>query len=625
MPPPLHDVQHRLAEEAFRAGRPDLAGELLRGAARAAPVPADEAERLYSEAMRHLNADAAASAEPLLLRAICGKPDAAAWHEALGVIFAKQGRFAEAAVTFRVALRLAPTSTRTWHNLALAYQDLKQWSAAEAALREGLKHDDGATPTLKLALINAWNELKKPDEAEQLARATAAKYPRSAAVWTALGILLAQAKKPDESVAALREAVALEPDNAEAHSNLAAALGKLKRWPECEIACRAAIRLDPRHAMAWGNLGNCLRDQARYVEAEPALRETLRLNPRDADAAGNLALTLATVGQHAEGLTWYDRSLEWKPANPEVRFNRSLTRLALGDFEAGWPDYESRWETEQLAENRRSFPVPFWDGGPLGGKTILLHCEQGAGDTLQFARFATVLAERGATVLIQAAPALAGLLRTVLGVARVIDEPRAEVTFHCHSPLLSLPYRLGIRVETIPAPVPYVSAPSDLLRKWKERLAPVKGFKVGIAWQGNPKHIGDRGRSVKLAQFAPLAAIPGVTLCSLQKGPGQEQLAGSKIRVLNLGSEIAGDFGDTAALIGNLDLVIAVDTSVIHLAGALGRPVWTAIAFNGDWRWLKDRDDTPWYPTMRLFRQRTLGDWDEVFARIAGELRKVVG
>ena len=619
----LHAVQHRLAEEAFRAGRPDLAGELLRGAARTAPVSAGDADRLYSEAMRHLGAGDAPAAEPLLQRALRGKPDAAVWHEALGVIVAKQGRFAEAAATFRVALRLAPTSARTWHNLALAYQDLKQWPAAEAALREGLKHDDGSTPTLTLALIGAWNELKKPDEAEQLARATAAKFPRSAAVWTALGILLAKAKKSDESVAALREAVALEPDSAETHSNLAAALGKLKRWPECEVACRAAIRIDPRHALAWGNLGNCLRDQGRYEEAEPALRETLRLNPRDADAAGNLALTLATVGRHAEGLTWYDRSLEWKPANHEVRFNRSLTRLALGDFEAGWPDYESRWETEQLAENRRSFPVPSWDGSPLDGKTILLHCEQGAGDTLQFARFAAALAERGATVLIQSSPALAGLLRTVPGVSRVIDEPRAEVTFHCHSPLLSLPYRLGVRVETIPAPVPYVSAPSDLLQKWKDRLASVQGIKVGIAWQGNPKHIGDRGRSVKLAQFAPLAAIPGVTLCSIQKGPGQEQLEGSELRILDLGSEIAGDFGDTAALIGNLDLVIAVDTSVVHLAGALGRPVWTAIAFNGDWRWLKDRDDTPWYPTMRLFRQRTIGDWDGVFARLAEELQEL--
>ena len=623
MLPNIHEVLNRLAEEAFRAGLADVAGDLLRQAARTPQNAADDAERLYAEAIRLLNANDPRAAEPLLRQALQRRPDVPAWHEALGVIFAKQARFAEAAATFRVAVRLAPTSPRGWHNLAMAHQDLQQWPAAEAALREGLKHDDGTTPTLHLALIHAWNELKKSAEAIELARAASLKFPTSAAVWTALGILLSKSKAPEESIAAFQRAVKLEPAVAEAHSNLAAALGKLKRWPESEIACREAIRLNPAHAMAWGNLGNCLRDQGRYAEAEPALRETLRLNPTDADAAGNLALTLATVGQHTEGLEWYDRSLLWKPVNAEVRFNRSLTRLALGDFENGWPDYETRWETEQLLGNKRTFPVPLWDGGTLSGRTILLHCEQGAGDTIQFVRFATVLAERGATVLVQTTPALAALLRTVPGITRVIDEPRAEVTFHCHSPLMSLPYRLGMRVETIPAPVPYLVAPADLVEKWRERLGSVAGFKVGIAWQGNPKHIGDRWRSVPLAQFAPLGEIPGVTLCSLQMGPGQEQLQDSPMRILDLGSEITGDFADTAALIANLDLVIAVDTSVVHLAGALGRPVWSAVAFNSDWRWLKGRDDTPWYPTMRLFRQRILGDWDELFARIASQLSSI--
>ena len=189
---------------------------------------------------------------------------------------------------------------------------------------------------------------------------------------------------------------------------------------------------------------------------------------------------------------------------------------------------------------------------------------------------------------------------------------------------MSLPYRLGTLVETIPAPVPYLSAPVELLVKWRRRLAPVPGYKVGIAWQGNPAHIGDRWRSVPLAAFAPLAAVPGVTLCSLQLGPGRGQLDDSPLRILDLGSEIAGGFADTAALIANLDLVIAVDTSVIHLAGALGRPVWVAIGFNGDWRWMKDREDTPWYPTMRLFRQSAMGDWPEAFARIAAALGKAL-
>ncbi len=613
-----HDALNRLAEEAFRAGRADVAGELLRQVARGAA----DAGRLYSEAMRHLNADDPQAAEPLLRAALQQMPDEPAWHEALGVCLAKQRRFAEAAATFRIAVRLAPTSAYAWHNLALAHRDLGQWPAAEAALREGLKHDDGATPDLHLELIHAWQALNKTAEALELATAASAHYPASAAVWTALGILQSKSGAPEESIPAFERAVALEPTNAEAHSNLAAALGRAKRWPACEWASREAIRLNPTQTLAWGNLGNCLRDQGRYAEAEPALREALRLNPRDAEAAGNLGLTLATVGRHAEGLDWYDRSLEWRPGNAEVRFNRSLTRLALGDFARGWPDYEARWETAQLRSSHRDFPVPQWDGGPLAGKTILLHCEQGAGDTIQFVRFAKDLGERGATVLLQTSPALAALLRTAPGVSRVIDEPHAEVTFHCHSPLLSLPYRLGTRVETIPAPVPYLSAPVESMAKWQRRLAPVPGFKIGIVWQGNPSHLGDRWRSVPLAAFAPLAAVPGVTLCSLQLGPGREQLDDSPLRILDLGSEIAGDFADTAALLANLDLVIAVDTSIIHLAGALGRPVWAVLAFNGDWRWLKDRDDTPWYPTMQLFRQSAMGDWAGVFERIAAELKK---
>ncbi|MCU0704709.1 MAG: tetratricopeptide repeat-containing glycosyltransferase family protein [Fimbriiglobus sp.] len=623
-PPTESDVLHHLAEQAFGLGRPDVAGELLRHAARTRPPRDDEKpEALHADGLRLLQAGQLTEAEPRLLRAVQLRPAVADWHEHLAILYARRRQFAEAAVTFRVALRLDPSSAARWNNLAVAYRDLGNLPAAEAAFREAVRRDP-TSHDLRTALVRVLADQNKANEAVAEAERATADLPDSPHTWTALGLRRVARGQYAEAVEPFERAASLSPGVAEGQSNLAAVYGKLKRWAECESAARRAISLDPDHAGAWGNLGNCLRDQGRYEEAAAALTRCLDLRPSDAEAAGNFALTFAALGRHTEALNWYDRSLTLRPDNGEVRFNRSLTYLTLGDYTRGWPEYEYRWHTEAMRGKKRTFPVPEWDGtADLTGKTILLVPEQGLGDFIQFVRFAKGVARRGANVVVQAPPELAALAATVPGVGRaVVADDKAELTLHTHAHLLSLPHLLRVSADNIQGEA-YMSPPPATVAKWKERLKGVPGFRVGIAWQGNPKHSGDRWRSVPLARFAPLAAVPGVTLCSVQKGHGREQMEDVTFPMFDFGEELT-DFADTAGLLVNFDLLIAIDSAVAHLAGATGVRVWTLLAANNDWRWLTDRTDTPWYHSMRLLRQPKLQDWGSVFTEAERQLRAIV-
>ena len=468
------------------------------------------------------------------------------------------------------------------------------------------------------------------------------------------GIALETLDRPGEALASYDRAVALKPDYTEAHFKRANSLQTLGRLAEAVTSFDRAIALDPDNAVACNNRGSALQSLGRLTEACSDFERAIALDPRFAKACSNLGNVLCELGRVDEGLSLYDRAIELNPDLAEAHSNRgnalqdlmrhdealaslaravalkpdfasaywneSLTRLLLGDFEAGWKLYEWRWRVDVP-----NWPaaIPRWHGEePLGGKTIVLHAEQGLGDAIQFCRYAKRVAARGATVLLQVRPALAALLRNVEGVSRVAagGERLSPHDFHC--PLLSLPLAFKTRLETIPTDIPYLLADPKRVGRWHERLGAAP--RVGVVWAGSATHKNDRNRSIALAEM--LRAIPAGLRCwSLQRElrDGDRELLRQRPEIIHLGDELA-DLTDTAALLSQLDLVISVDTAVVHLAGALGRPVWVLLPFAPDWRWLLDRDDSPWYPTARLFRQTAIGDWASVLSRVRDELTATV-
>ena len=419
--------------------------------------------------------------------------------------------------------------------------------------------------------------------------------------------------------------------DARQYNERAIALAKQGNLEEATALFREAVRLWPDFAEAHNNLGLALREQGQLAAAVAQYQQALRLKPNYVNAHYNLGNALQAQGQLAAAVAQYQEALRLQPDYAEAHWNRGLTWLLAGDFEQGWPEYEWRWRTKQMRGFRPSFPQPLWDGSSLSGKTILLWAEQGLGDTLQFVRYAPLVKQQGGTVLLLCPDELGRILQTCVGIDHLVTGDSPLPPFDVQVPLMSLPGILKTTLATVPASIPYLFADAALRQRWQEKLAHYAEFKIGIVWQGNPRfsqpecRVADQRRSMALAQFEPVARLPGVRLFSLQKGYGTEQLTGRKAEwgIVDLGEKIS-DFMDTAAVMMNLDLIISVDTAPLHLAGALGLPVWALLRFAGCWRWLLDREDSPWYPTMRLFRQKHWGDWDEVFGRITEEVKKLL-
>ena len=376
------------------------------------------------------------------------------------------------------------------------------------------------------------------------------------------------------------------------------------------------------------NLANVRSGLQQFGPAEIEYRQAIALAPQNMDAYNNLGTMLQLLGRYGEAMAAFDAALACQPDSAEAHRNRALLRLLLGDYAQGWKEYEWRWRVPE--PGRPSFSQPRWRGEPAAGRTILVWSEQGRGDILQMIRYAPLAKQRsGARLLVQCTPALHELLQTAAGIDRLVNvrEAMAE-SFDYHVPLMSLPEVLGTTIDTIPANIPYLSAQPQRVAHWREQLASYEGFRVGICWQGSQAFVGDAYRSISLEHYAPLADCPGVRLFSLQKGFGYEQLAplAERLRVVDLGASLdegTGAFVDTAAAMKNLDLVITSDTAMAHLAGALGVPVWVALQLAPNWRWHTEGEDSPWYPTMRLFRQTRFHDWTDVFARLAAELAKL--
>jgi Flp pilus assembly protein TadD len=445
-----------------------------------------------------------------------------------------------------------------------------------------------------------------------------------------LGQIAREAGKLDKAVTLFERAVEIRPDSAGLHNSLGSAMGEMGRAGEAERSLRAALRLEPALADAQVNLANLLRRRGDLDEAVALCRSALRLRPELAEAVNTLGTVLQDQGYFPQAAAAYEEAVRLRPHYVEARLNCAMSLLQAGDFARGWEAFEWRKRLPPAATRIAAFRTPAWDGSEAAGRTILVHAEYGLGTTLQFVRYVPLLAERGPRVILECHSALKPLLKSLRGTCAVVEKGEPLPEHDAYVPLLSLPHIFGTVVDTIPAAVPYLSPEPQRLRNWAAKLGGISGLRVGIAWQGSPTYVCDRSRSLPLSSFAPLAAVPGVRLVSLQKGPAEAELASAEcscLEVVNLGHELDRDaaFVDTAAVMQNLDLVVTSDTSVAHLAGALAVPVWVALSHSPDWRWMLGREESPWYPTMRLFRQEQRGAWDSVFRRMAAALEPLTG
>jgi hypothetical protein len=443
----------------------------------------------------------------------------------------------------------------------------------------------------------------------------------SAEAMSNLGLALQAAGRCEEAISSYRNALRLAPDHPEILYNLGNACLELGRDAEALSAYDDVLAIAPGHVGALVNRGNALLRFNRPVEAMASYDAALAAMPGHPQILTNRGHALRRLDRPGEALADFRAALGAAPEFAEAHFEAAMAHLTLGDFDAGWKAYEWRWKTAAFARHRRHSATPPWLGEqPISGKTILLEAEQGFGDTIQFMRYAPLLASRGAKVICAVQPELLPLLGQFDGVTvTACGAPLAPFDLHC--PLLSLPLALQTRRATIPASVPYLSATAERLDYWRDRLPPAQR-RAGFVWSGSPSHKNDNNRSIALARLAGLFEDAPLQCLGLQtdlRAADREVLAGLP-GLIDLGQGIR-DFADTAAIIALLDVIVSVDTAAAHLAGALGKPVMILLPHAADFRWMRGRDDTPWYPTAKLFRQPAFGDWDSVIARVGDELR----
>jgi tetratricopeptide (TPR) repeat protein len=524
-------------------------------------------------------------------------------------------RFEEAMASFDKALALNPVFVDALNNRGITLQKLDKQEDALASFARAL----ALRPNYPEALSNcgkALSVLGRNDEAlvsYDRARALKPHYPEAL---HGKGLVLQALGRHEEAVACYRQALALKPDDSETFNNLGVALLKTKCYTDALANCDQALALRPDFHEAFSNRGAILLALGRYAEALASIDQALALKPDFVEALINSGNTLQALRRHAEAIERYRRAVAITPGYPGALYNESLAHLCLGDFQAGWEQYEFRW-TRKEAPEQRPFKSPKWLGGnAIVGKRLLLWAEQGLGDTIQFCRYAPILARKGVEVILEVPSPLEALLGTLEGVTAITTEPEFRPAHDYHCPLLSLPLALRREISGIPNDVPYLAAAPDKFQAWKQVLEQDGGRKVGIVCSGNPNHLSDRNRSIPLRQFSPLLET-GASFYLLQTECRAEDEAflSETSRIRDLRQRLT-DFTETAALIACLDLVISVDTSVAHLAGALGKPVWILLPFSPDWRWMLDREDSPWYPTARLFRQTEMGDWQGVIERV---------
>jgi len=521
--------------------------------------------------------------------------DVNANFELAGILYS-EGKTKEAIKYYEKSIELSPSCSQAYFNTALCFIQTKETEKAITHLKKAIE--------LNPSYTRAYRQL---------------------------GILLHNHKRDSEAIQYFKKALQIQPDSFSIMLLLGKALKNMDKLPEAIQYFRQALEKNPNNLSAILEVANSMNmlctDEESLEEAIELYKKALNIDPSLNSVRYNIAYTLKRIGKIDEALPYYNEVLKINPEYAQARFSRALAFLTLGDFDSGWKEYEWRWQAYR--ETPKKFSEPIWDGSNPAGKRILLIAEQGLGDTFQFIRYAQILKNLGATVIVQTQKPLATLLPLCDYIDEVVPRGAPLPQFDCYSYLMTMPLILKTNVNTVPDNIPYISADPNLIQLWKEKLSSDKNFKIGICWQGNQsyrtqalKHAVS-AKSMHVGQFKPLAEIPGVSLYCLQKMSGEEQLNEIDFKVHTFGDDFDkshGRFMDTAAIIKNLDLVVSVDTSICHLSAALGTKVWTILPKPADWRWMLEITSTPWYPNMTLFRQTKIGDWKSIMQQIANKL-----
>ena len=563
-------------------------------------------------------------AAELMGAAIALRPNDAEARNNLGNVLADLGRFDAALSNYASAIALRPDFAEAWFNRAGTLNDLGRPEAALADYNQAIN----LRPDHAEAEFNRGNVLRRlgrpADALASYERAIAAR-PEHADAHNNRGNALRDLGRFVDALSAYDRAIASRPDFAAAYYNRGIVLRDLARSEEAIASFDQAIVLSPGLAEAHNNRGNALRHLGRFDEASKSYSQAIAVKPDYAEAYYGRGTVLWDLGRPEVALSNYDRAIALKPDFAEANYNKGICQLAMGDFDRGWAGFEWRWKVN-AAPKGRDFPARPWTGDfPIEGKTILVSAEQGLGDVLQFCRYVPLLAARASVVLEVPRP-LVRLMSGLKGDVRIIAAGDTLPRFDAWIPMMSLPLAFHTTVATIPAEVPYLYSDPERSAIWRQRVAGLPGRKIGLVWAGSPRieqpraHAMDGRRSITPEHFSPLAAVAGLCLISLQKSELSHAPPPDGMVLHDWTNELA-DFADTAALVDALDLVISVDTSVVHLAGALGKAVWVLNRYDQCWRWLRDRTDSPWYPTARLFHQPTPGDWAAVIRDVSEALR----
>ena len=537
----------------------------------------------------------------------------------------RQGKLREAEKLYARVLKAAPQNFDALHLCGLCKAQTGQMGEAYRLIAAALKINAQA-PDAWINFANVLHALKRDGEALAALDKALALRPDDADALTKRGNALLALSRTPEALACFDAVLARNPRHGEALLGRGTARATGGQAADALADFDAVLALAPGHPGALYNRGNALSDLGRYAEAIASFDAALKTAPANVKAWNNRGRALQALNRHAEAVECFDRAIALQKDYADAHFNAALSLLTLGDYTRGFVEYEWRWTRSGVRDTRRSYRGALWLGEyPLARKTILLHAEQGLGDTIQFARYAPLLARAGATVLLEVEPALKDLFAGLAGIASVNARGESLPAYDVHCPLGSLPFALKTQSSSIPAEFPYLHADEARTAKWRPMIEALPGKRVALAWAGNPAHANDRNRSIDLKLLATLLALEGVSFVSLQRElrDGDADILVRHPNVKNIGGALA-DMADSAAVLSLCDLLISVDTAVAHLAGALGRAPWVLLPFSPDWRWTLQGETSPWYQRARLFRQPALGDWASVVANARDALSQFV-